>query len=204
MLMYAQNELADGASCRYARGRNGHKRFVATGAKNRLVSDSTCIILARSMNSHRSTSFARLRFAGALIALLGFLSQYPIPALHRCPVMNPAAYADEHGDHGDGHHAHVQRASVVPPCHRRLAATAETSGHEQHAETESNRDGHHQHSSCPVCQGYLQLLTLAQAAPAPLLVVALQPILTPTVLEGVRVRVADLRLPGSRGPPAFS
>lgn len=148
------------------------------------------------MSAHRSKSFPRLRFAGAVIALLGFLSQYPIPALHRCPVMNPAAHAGEQEAHGHEH----EQAAVVPPCHRRLAEV----GHKHHEETEADGDGHHSHDSCPVCQGYLQLLTLAQSLPAPLLRISLQPMFVPVPGEGVRVHAGDLRLPDCRGPPAFS
>ncbi len=73
--------------------------------------------------------YGRRRIAGATLALLGFVSQYPIPVIHRCPVMNPhgiALFGDksddshdhhEHAPHSRGQHSHNHHHSASHAAH---------------------------------------------------------------------------------------
>lgn len=90
--------------------------------------------------------YFRRQMFGAGLALAGFVAQYPIPAIHRCPVMNP-------GSAEVAHHEHLNEGDLakLPPCHRRLAEHA--------TQAEPTREGPHGHESCPVCQGHAQLIT---------------------------------------------
>ncbi|MEQ9365229.1 MAG: hypothetical protein RIF32_13355 [Leptospirales bacterium] len=140
----------------------------------------------------RSMYFRR-PVVGAIFALIGFVSQYPIPVIHRCPVMNPNGIAvidgsdasdssdparrksahDHDHNHSDGHPADSETSlQDLPPCHRALAAARASAGsanhhhHADHAQTEGGNEAGHSHDSCPVCQGHAQLI---QALPAPAL-----------------------------------
>jgi hypothetical protein len=139
-------------------------------------------------------NWRRLRGVGALLALAGFLSQYPLPVLHRCPVMNPGSVAShtEQSETGPADH--------VSPCHRHPGAT----GQNTPAAARNSTDGPHDHAACPVCQGHAQLVSCMPAADRPSLCVLFQfQLLNPPQLAAPRVtRVTGL--PPARAPPILS
>ena len=108
----------------------------------------------------RKAPIKDLKRSLALLALLGFAIQYPIPELHECPRLQPEL-ASEHsgqahrsnasgpeqnaGNQKDSHPGH-NAVAPAPPCHGSNSSS-----------TEHSEDAGHQHESCPVCQGYLTL-----------------------------------------------
>lgn len=176
----------------------------------------------RAAFAPRSRGFRLRRPVGALLALTGFVSQYPIPVIHQCEVMNPngidlLAGHDHHAHQKDhepdrrlaGAHAEIglsdDDAHVhLPSCHRRLLAVADSAAanHGEHAEAREGEGGGHSHNSCPVCQGHAQLLPDLPQALAALdthfyLISLRRPALVQTI-----VRREPERLPDSRAPPA--
>lgn len=165
--------------------------------------------------------YLRRHYIGAIFALTGFVSQYPIPVIHRCPVMNPHGIAvigdsesssHDHSDHKQSasHDHQDQHASpAVPPCHGSGSGSLAVAGVQdhsldhraEHAETESKDEGGHSHDACPVCQGHAQLI---QGLPTPALP-------TLTTLYQFQARVPQfveaplaktiLTLPPARAPP---
>ncbi len=109
----------------------------------------------------RKARIKDLKRSLALLALLGFAIQYPIPELHECPRLQPelashpsgqttpsSESSDSHKEksHQNNHDGNTAVKAPTPPCHSNGASSTEHSG-----------DAGHQHESCPVCQGYLTL-----------------------------------------------
>ena len=145
----------------------------------------------------------------ALLALIGFGSQYPIPEWHHCPQLQPDLGAAQHSGHSNTstHQDHGQpstsegqehkapaserSATKTPPCHG-----------SSHAQSEDSSEGSgHEHSSCPVCQGYLLLGVLHHSSPAPAILAIFvnadhQPFLqSPSHLSQTRIREILARPP---------
>ena len=162
------------------------------------------------------------RHLGAIFALVGFASQFPVPAIHVCPVMNPHGFAEMlHGDgeapdhahtHHHAHHGHEHDSepdlrrvvAALPPCHQRLLAATQTAAPpaEPAAEAESTQHGPHGHESCPICQGHAQMLVQLPAPALTALVILHQfEEQFADFVAGMPVAPAYL-LPQSRAPPA--
>ncbi|MBX7056587.1 MAG: hypothetical protein K1X75_00885 [Leptospirales bacterium] len=104
----------------------------------------------------------RARQVASLAALLAFCLQYPVPSLHRCPVLNPGQISD--AKLSDAQRRYIQ---TLPACHQ-AAAIANLIEQAQSADPGSRHnsrhanDAPHQHDTCPICQSFLHLaLTLA-------------------------------------------
>lgn len=144
----------------------------------------------------------RLRIFAALIALGGFALQYPIPAVHRCPVLNPEGTAEALSA------AEQTYVRSLPSCHQSAAIAAllarkHSAGHDQPAPGHEDAPaGGHDHDTCPVCQSYLHL----QLAPTPAILPLLQSsqllvIIVRHESETIPTRNARFQ-PPARAPPA--
>jgi len=173
----------------------------------------------------------RLRLIGACFALLGFGSQYPIPALHRCPVLNPASYAEEvagassarnqaeqaallaalpscHRAHLAGDHAHSHSASDAAQARAHAHTHAAPHSEEEDAQPAASADaahshegGGHNHEGCPVCQGFLTLVVGLPEHRVELLSIEL--LVAARLIETPTAPAISLdqRSPGARAPP---
>ncbi|MCB1170296.1 MAG: hypothetical protein KDK25_08180 [Leptospiraceae bacterium] len=157
----------------------------------------------------------------ALLALIGFGSQYPIPEWHHCPQLQPDLGAVSRKSPA----SHQEHQRPAPSDHRKHQQAAPSEGHGNHSTPVSNSAANnppchgsshqssensgegsgHEHSSCPVCQGYLLLGVLHHSSPAPAILAIFvnadhQPFLhSPNHLSQTRIREIL-----ARPPPALS
>ncbi len=132
------------------------------------------------------------RRAAGLVALLAFVSQYPIPALHRCPeldaattgrVATSAAHSHSHGPgqmaaSGDRSASFTPRAypfgrSDAPNLLAVRMEVAQAAANQEICERPdlANASGDalqpvhedgHNHANCPICQSILNLTALVE------------------------------------------
>ena len=140
----------------------------------------------------------------AFLGLLGFVSQYPIPGLHRCPQLDPGAGMDLHSVHkaqpSSQSNQVAQQGEYSAP---ETAAEPDPHAHCHSKKLDHSGSSSHQHSSCPVCQGYLLAGLIYHSAPMPLL--AVEQTSRPTVAiqyQGPQKRKISIREILARPPPA--
>ena len=152
----------------------------------------------------------------ALLALLGFGSQYPIPEWHQCRKLHPEVAGSSQPRPQTSSHSeatavyssnpeapasrktpaspeagHRPSATGSPPCHGSSATSEESSGHD--------------HESCPVCQGYLLLGFIDFQQPGPALL-TLEEISTDTISLSTSTSYSHTRICEilARPPPYLS
>jgi len=83
------------------------------------------------------------------LAAAGFVSQYTVPWLHKCPVLNPTEAS-----------ASKTRSLTHEHCHNAGEKSAS-----------SDENGGHSHSLCSVCQGYLHSSWFSEKKLSPVLAI---------------------------------